>query len=694
MDKEKILRTLIIEDTLNDAEMIASLLRNAGYAIRVGGAEDEQELRAALNDQPLDLILCSVESEEPSLAQVHDAVASSEKDVIIIAVTTAFDVDLMVEVMKAGAFGLVTKNNPEQFHLVLDREIAALETRRQLRHSENAMRETERRCHALLDSSRDAITYVHDGMHVYANSVYLEMFGLTSIEDVEGMPVMDMVAPDDHGKLKDFLRQHDKIQSGVAELEVKGMRPDGGMFNAMMEFSPASIDGEPCTQIIIRDQSINKELENKLKFLSKQDLLTGLYNRQYFVEELERSITDANAGAHPSSVLYIEPDNFRTIKDSVGIAGCDLVLGDIATLIKQNVGENSVAARFGDSSFTVLLRDTNADAAQVLAGTIRGAIENHIAEVAGASLTTTCSIGISLVGEATSGAQEVLSRADLACEMVHKKGGNAVHLHNPVADERAGQERDQQLGHLIRQALENDGFSLVYQPIASLHGETNERYEVLVRMRDADGADISPGNFIPVAERNGLIAAIDKWIIRNAILVLSERRRGGHDTTLFVKISAGSLVDESLLSWLSQQIKAARLPADSLVFEISESIAVTNLKHAKTFLKGLQELHCRFSLEHFGNGMNSFQLLKHLPADYLKIDGSFMHDLANDQEQQAMVKSITEMAHSMGKTTIAEFVEDASSLAVLWQCGVNYIQGHFLQAPGEAMDFDFQGEEA
>jgi diguanylate cyclase (GGDEF)-like protein/PAS domain S-box-containing protein len=696
VDKEKLLHALIIEDSANDAELLANLLRNAGYAVRAVNAEDEEELQSVLKEHNLDVVFCSMESEEPSLQQTHQAISAGGRDITLLATTASgADLQLQTAAMKLGAADLIDRDDQERLQLVMNREIGNLEKRRELRRCENVMRESEKRCHALLDSSRDAITYVHDGMHVYANPVYLDTFGFTDIEDIEGMPVMDMVAPEDHGKFKDFLRRHGKNQKEVQQLEVMGMRADGGTFNAMMEFSRASIEGEPCTQIIIRNQSINKELEKKLKYLSKLDLLTGLYNRQYFLEELERAISDAAATTTGSAVLYIEPDNFKTIKDTVGIAGGDLVLSDIANLLQAEIdGSDAIAARFGDNTFAVLLHDQDPQAAEILAERIRSAVENHIAEVGDTSVTATCSIGIGLVGETSQGAQEVLSHADVACEVAAKNGGNRIHLHNPVADEQAGLERDQQWLQLIREAIEHDRFRLVYQPIASLHGETSERYEVLVRMRDSEGKEILPGQFIPVAEKHGLIREIDRWVIGRAIRVLSERRRSGRDTTFFLKISGASLDDDTLLPWLSEQITSSRLEGDSLVFEVSEAAAVTNLKSARQFAKGLQELRCRFSLDHFGNGMNSFQLLKHLPADFLKIDGSFMHNLATDQEQQAMVKSITDMAHSMGKTTIAEFVEDASSLAVLWQCGVNYIQGHFLQAPDEAMEFDFQGEEA
>ncbi len=694
MEKEKVLRLLIIEDSLNDAEAIASLLRNSGHAIRPVSIEDEEQLIEAVRTQTPELIMCAADSEEPSLSQVGEAVSDNGKDIPVIAVAEECDPELRIRAMQSGALDLVAKDSPDHVRLVVDRELRNLDARRQLRLSEKSMRETEKRCHALLDSSRDAITYVHDGMHIYANPVYLEMFGFDSLEEIEGVPILDMVAPDDHGKFKEFLRTYSKGEEDTQELDVRGLRNGHDVFNAKMEFSPAGIDGEPCTQIIIRDQANNQELEQKLKFLSKQDLLTGLYNRQYFLEELEQEIGSAATGDNTCAVLYIEADNFKGIKENVGIAGSDLVLSDIAGLLREHLDEKAVAARFSDHTFTVLLPDAPSETARSVARNICAAVENHISDVSGTSVTITCSIGVTMIGETSVNAQEILSRADLACEMAQKRGGNAAHLHNPVEDQAASKERDQEWVQMIREALDADRLSLVYQPIASLHGDAGEKYETLVRMNDADGHEVPPSRFIPVAEQSDLIAAVDRWVIGRAIAVLADRRGAGHDTVLFVKVSGKSLADETLLPWISERLKRARLQGDSLVFELSEANAVAHLKDAKAFVAGLRELHCDFCLEHFGNGVNSFQLLKHLPASYLKIDGSLMHNLASNQASQNIVKSITEMAHAKGKITIAEFVEDANSLAVLWQTGVNYIQGHFLQEPNAAMNYDFEGEEA
>jgi EAL domain-containing protein (putative c-di-GMP-specific phosphodiesterase class I) len=186
---------------------------------------------------------------------------------------------------------------------------------------------------------------------------------------------------------------------------------------------------------------------------------------------------------------------------------------------------------------------------------------------------------------------------------------------------------------------------------------------------------------MPIAERHGRLPAIDRWVIANAIRAIAERERAGHRTTFFIKLTAQSLEDQTLLPWIAQQLKTSRQRGDSLVFEMPESKVVTSLKQARAFAKGLEQVHCGFALEQFGSGLNSFQLLKHIPVNYLKIDRNFMADLPKQKENQDKIKDICEQAHHAGKLTVAEFVEDAASMSILFSCGVNFVQGNFLQEP-------------
>ncbi len=693
MDNEHTLQLFIIEESRNDAEALANVLRNAGQASRPTFAEDLEDISAALDQQLPELMLCAMGLESVSLADVATLLKQRNLSVPLIAIAESADERDVVEAMRQGATDLCSYDQPEHLQLVVKREMSQIKTGQSAQNYELKFRESEKRARMLMESSHDAIAYVHEGMHIFANSAYLEMFGFGELEEIEGTPILDMVALEDHGEFKDFLRNYSKDGEQEGNLETHGLLPDGKKFDAEMEFAPASIDGEPCTQIIIRNQAgSSAELEKKLKYLSKQDVLTGLFNRQYFIEELELAVTDALSGSSSAAVLYLVMDNFKQIKDNLGIGAADMVISDIGNLLHDQAEENDIVARFGDHSFAVLRRDCDSEAIQALGENLRHVVEEHIADVQDQSVTTTCSIGMSIVAESTPSAHEVISRADLACEVARSSGGNKVHLHNPVVDEKIGKERDQQMHALIKDALDRDQFQLLYQPIVSLQGDAGGKYEVLLRMLNDEGEYILPTQFLPIAEQTGQITEIDRWVIQNAIRTLTKHRAQGADTQFFIKISAATLLHGELLQYIGNCMKVTRLPGDALTFEIAEKHAAQHLKHAKAFVKTLRELHCKTALEHFGAGPNSFQLLKHLPVDFLKIDGSFIHNLASDTDNQALVRSILATAKSMNRQCIAEYVQDAHSLAVLWQSGIQFIQGNFLQEPSETLDYDFSSE--
>jgi len=687
------LHLLIVHDSAAEAELITNVLRNAGMAVRADRVQDDDGLKEALDKQQWDIIVSAGKMPDFSGLQTLEALKQIEKDVPVIILANGQDDFSIVDALSAGARDLVRKDQLDHFHLVVKRECDNARDRRAHRLCRKEYRESERRCQSLLENSQDAITYVHEGMHINANPIYLDLFGYADEEEIEGMPIMDMVTPDEQTKFKEFLRGLNKTGADPhAELEVRGIRTDGVEFDALMEFSPATIDGEACTQIIIRQQSNNKELEKQLKAMSQQDLLTGLYNRQYFLEQLESTVSRAATNKTPSALLYVELDEFNNVKEDIGIASGDLVLGDIANILNEKFSTPHIPARFDGHIFTILVNEKDIKQAAAMAEVLRKTIEDHISEVSKKSITVTCSIGISPITENMENAQDALSRADGSCEIAKNEGGNKIHIHNPAEEDEKNLQASGKWGEKIKHALENDRFMLVFQPIVSLHGDANENYEVLLRMQEEGDTLIDPMEFIPTAEKSGMMRDVDRWVIKNAAKKLAASRSQGKNTFFFIKLSVDSLIDKTLLPWISETIKNERIAGDAIAFEITEAVAMTHLTQAKALTNGLKQLRCNVVLEHFGSGLNSFKALKHLSVDYLKIDGSLIESLASEEESQVTVKSITEMAHSSGKLTIAEYVQDANSLAVLWQCGINYIQGYFLREPTPELDYDFTSE--
>lgn len=688
---EKVIRLLTIKESSNEAELIASMMRNAGYAIRSSNVEDAEDLEEALAQQTWDLIIASQTLPGLSAIQVLEIIKQAGKDVPVIITAAQYDAASAAELLRAGARDLVPETNPELLLLVIARELHDLEERRGHRSVKTMYRESERRNRSLMDSSRDAIAYIHEGMHIYTNATYLEMFGYAEANDVEGIPIMDLIAPESHQQFKGILRQLTAGETPEGDVEMSLVRSDANKFPGVLVFAPASIEGEPCTQVLIRGKSDNKELEKELDTLRRQDLLTGLYNRNHFMEQLEAAIKTATneQGSKSSALIYLEPDEFNQITESVGVAAGDLMLSDMAAVIKNNIGPNDVAARFAGEVFTILVNEADVGKVKKLAENLLKAIENNIFELESQSITTTCSIGVAQITETSSDAKKVLAHADMACKKVKSDGGNQVHIHT-AADEKASNERDLGWIQRIKTALEKDRFRLVYQPIVSLHAEPGERYEVFLRMLDEQNQDISPGEFLALAERAGLMPEIDRWVTKQSVKMLTTKRNtAAHQTQLFIKLSHDSIKDQTFLVWISKLLKAARLHGASLIFEASEASVLSALKETKLFINGLKQLHCEFAIDHVGSETQSFSYLKHLDVKYLKIDGSHIATLASNEKSREMLKTITNIARAENKQTIAEHVQDANSLAVLWQSGVNFIQGYYLQKPDNAMTYDF-----
>ena len=679
--EKKTIRLLILEDSQNEAERLVSLFRNAGHATRVHRLTSADELAEVLQST-WDLLIMAPSSERVDPGEVMAAIRRQSKDIPIIQLLADSAPEAVTEAMLLGAQDAMPQGEDERLVLVAKRELANLQERRARRAAEVALREAEKRCQLLLESSVDAITYVHDGMHIYANRAYLELFGYVDFDELEGMPMIDLIASTDQQAFKEFLKSY---QSGSADLNCQGVRIDGSQFAAQMSFSPATYDGEPCIQVVIRAETSNTELEEKLREISSQDLVTGLFNRAHLVELTDAAVERAVNGGQPSTLACIRVDRYGALQTELGLAGMDLLLADMAEQLREHFGTQAQLARFADDLFAALLPNCLPEPSQPLFKDLLKRIEGYLFDISGRTAQTTVSVGVAGISEKTARAQEVIDRAHRCVDELTE--GNAIKLFNP-ADELAAAASRGNLLAIVQQALENNGFRLLFQPIISLRGDEHEHYEVLLRLLSPQGEEIPPTQFLAAAAEANLADKIDRWVILNSIKLLADHRARGHDTRLFVHLSSASLQDQTLLPWLSVALKAARLPSDSLVLQLSESEAVAYLKQAKALTQGLAQLHCKVALSQFGCAANPFNTLRHLHVDYVKVDGSFSQEL-NKPESQEALKTLLASLHAEAKLTIVPFVESASVLATLWQAGVNFIQGYYLQGPSQSMDYDF-----
>ncbi|MEI2794136.1 bifunctional diguanylate cyclase/phosphodiesterase [Pseudoxanthomonas sp. F11] len=686
--KDTTLRLTLVDDSAEDAEAIVSTLRNGGIAVRPLRPLDAGELGQMVASQPMDLLLASRTAKGIPLATVLAQVDGSGKDIPVIVLADAItEADLLAD-QAAGARAVALRGRPEHVLTVLRREWADLDARRSQRRLEGQMRETERRCDALISSSRDPIAYIHEGMHIRANDAYLEMFGFESFEDVEGLSLLDLVGPQYVSDFKALLKKLSKGEPPPPRFELEARSLDGDSFPATLEFATATYEGEPCVQVVFRRrEEFDPELAREVEDLRQRDMVTGLLNRPTFLRELETAVAAVARGEDQYGLLLVEPDHYQRLLADIGIDSADDLAAALAARLSEKLDDSCIAARFGERTFAVLLRGNHAHTA-ALAEKLRAAYASHVFNVGERSASVTASLGGVQIGEKIASVGPVLTRATDCLQAATNLGGNRFEIFDPGAVDRAEEERVQNWIQRLREALQDDSFRLHYQPVVSLQAEPGEVYEALLRL-ESNGEIVQPQSFIGIAEDNGLLDAIDRWVVNRAIEVLAERKRNGHDTRMVVKVSPASFADNRLLDLIARQLAAHDVPGDRLWLQTPEAKVFTHLRQAQAFQTAAAKLGCHVGLEHFGAGLDSFQLLSHFQPTFLKIDRVFSEDLGRNAEHQQKIREIAERAQALGILTVAEHVQDAATMAFLFTANVDYVEGNFLAAPGPLMNYDF-----
>lgn len=682
------IRLLILHDSQDEAEQLINELRNFGHATRAHQIEDEEDLLDVLNGGVWDLFLARPETKQMNVSTALSHLKKLNKDIPLVILSDDNQSETITAGLQSGAQDVVPTNERERLKLVVTRELNNLYDRRLRHKSEQALEEVEKRCSLLLDSSRDAITYVHDGMHIYANDAYIEMFGYDDRDDIEGLPIMDMIAAADKDKFKEFLRNYNQDDQ-TADFSCHGVTTENDEINLTMNFSPASYDGEPCTQIILRLDKGDEELEAKLKELSSQDVTTGLYNRTYFIDKLDQCIATITKAKAASALHYIHLDDFNKTKASIGIGGTDALTKQLADLLKKIAPEPNIASRFSDDVFALLQPNTNKEKTTQLAEKIRHAIEEKIFKVENMTLQITSSIGMALIDkqDIPPGSAALISRAHEASDKAREKAQrNATELY--IKQEHA---EAADLTSRIEKSLTDGSLKLLFQPIISLRGETQELYEVLLRMVDDEGQLISAGEFLATADQAGFSEKIDRWVIIEATKVLSRHVAKGHDTRLFINLTEKSLQNQELIPWLEKIFKAADIPSNSVTFQLTEDEINSYLDHAKAFNAALKKLNSTITISRFGAANNPFNTLKHVQPEFLKLHPQFVNNLEEEGKKDEL-KEFIEYAQKFELQTIIPFVESAALLSTLWPIGAHFVQGHYLQPPGEKMDYEFSEE--
>ena len=439
--------------------------------------------------------------------------------------------------------------------------------------------------------------------------------------------------------------------------------------------------------LVFHDVSESRELNRKLSYHTSHDMLTGLVNRREFENRLERALKSAKARETSYALCYLDLDQFKIVNDSCGHSAGDALLGQLGALLKSKIRWRDTLARLGGDEFGVLLESCTLDEAMKSAEALREAVREFKFIWDDRIFRLGCSIGVVPITAENDDVAALMSAADSACAAAKEAGRNRIHSYEENDLDLMRRRKEMQWAARLNNALEESRFELFRQTILPLQEEdTGEHYELLLRMRDEQGAIVTPAVFIAAAERYGIMPQIDRWVIENAFRwLVSEADERERLTMCSINLSGQSLGDDKFLPYVVEQFTRSGLDASKICFEITETAAIASYSQANRFIQSLKELGCMFALDDFGTGLSSFGYLKHFPVDFLKIDGSFVKEMLHDPIDREMVRSINEIGHLTGKKTIGEFAENEEIITMLRGMGIDYAQGYGVSEPSRVL---------
>ncbi|HEY5806613.1 MAG TPA: EAL domain-containing protein [Povalibacter sp.] len=681
MAEQSAVPMIVLTRHQDNVEAINSMLRNAGHAVRCNWIRELNDLGDALAQINPHMLIAFVGPDAADTNKVMTVATQFGTDVPVLIARDQVDEDIIAAAMQQGARDVLTLRNPVRLQAVVKRELESHRQARALGSTLNSAREYREQLKSFMSGSADAIAHVQEGILVDVNPAWLDLYGYPSADDLVGTPLMDAFDASAHAAIKGALVACLQGKWSDQSLRAPAVLSDGTAVPLEMELTTVEFDGEPAVRLSIASQKRDAgNLDEQLTAALENDASTGTLQRKFFVKWLTESLTHPiKAGVR--HLICIEPDQLTTLGDEVGALHFEDFISQFAGLINEVRQPNDLIGRFGDGSFVLLMERGTTRDIETWANNLVRKVAAQVLRVADKQISCTCSVGVGLIDPRTPNAAVSIADAIGARRTAQLAGGNRVQMVDHLEEDTKQQASDEVWVRRIKAALMENRFRLMQQPIASLLGGDSGMFDVLVRMIDEQGQELLPAEFMAAAERNELMKNIDRWIIGAAMSVCASRKV----SQLFVRLSKDSMRDKSLLQWLANQLKAARIDPAHIVFQISEQNATEYLADTTELATGLRKAGFLFAIEHFGTGRDPVRLMGHLPINYVKVDGTLMQGLAVDQELQQRVRNFADQARSRSIRTIAERVEDANTMAVLWQLGIEFIQGYFVNEPEQVV---------
>jgi len=670
---------IVLSPARDQAEAINSLLRRAGQPAHCTWIPALRDLGDALTQlNPELLVHVAAEAGElEAVMRVRDQLAPR---VPVLALAKAVNEESIAAALALGARDVVTLACPARLQAVVMRELRVFRIERTLDASVKSAHDARSQLDTVLQRSNDAIIQVQEGIVTEANPAWLELFGVE--EAMTGQPVMDLFEESTHAALRGALAACLQGRWSDHPLRATALLADGTVLPIEMTLALGEQDGEPCVRLMVpsRPREETRIIERAILAAPRAESAGALLRRGELLEALSERLAIPSPGGM-RCVALVKLDKFAALERVIGATASEEALVEVGRLLKATLHPKELVGRFGGVRFLALLERGNENDINAWSDRLLARVHKHLMRIRDKSVSVTCTIGLSVVSPGEVNLDAVIADALECARKGAARGGNqAMSSDRADADSRVMSYDKVWVKH-IKAALMENRFRLVQQPIASLQGEDAGMFDVLVRMIDTQGREVLPSEFMAAAGRNDLLKNIDRWVVGASLSFAAQKK----PECLFVRLSKETVRDGAFTEWLDNHLRSSRAEPRRLCFQTTEESAASYVPQVTALAAALRERGFRFALESFGSGRDSMGLLESVPLDFVKIDGTIIQGLSADPQLQMKVRSLVEAARRHNIRTIGERVEDANTMAVLWQLGVQYIQGYFVNEPEEVV---------
>jgi EAL domain-containing protein (putative c-di-GMP-specific phosphodiesterase class I)/PleD family two-component response regulator len=667
---------LVLSRTQEQVEAINSILRRAGHASHCTWLMSADDLPETLTTVNPELLIIFTADDLLPLESLRSLRTLSQPAVPILLAWDRLDEAHLTTTLTNGAQDAIALRAPAHLSMVCARELHAFRLERGLITTLSTTLTYQKALAEFMAGSADAIAMAQDGILVNANAAWLHLFGASDVNVLHAQLLMDWFEPESHTALKGAMAATANGQWPDYELQVTARKLDGTPIRLDLILGHASFEGEPAIRLMILTRRHDEAaMQNRLSAAVRTDNSTGLLHRSHFLDAVAARLEEPIAGGM-RFIAFIRPDRTQELGLQLAPTLIEALTGHYAQLALEQ-SPDAIAGRFTTTGLMFLLELGNLADAEAWANELVRKIHGRVFQLGSRSISITASVGISAIPPGSKEFEDTMTDAITANHRGAADGGNRVQIINRSVAQTKLIDHDADWVRQLEVALTSDRFRLAQQPIASLQGTHQGMYDLLVRLVDENGVEILPSEFIPAAERNQIMARIDRWVVSAAI----DFCRVKNPTIVFVRLCGASVVDNTFVEWLQSEVLQSGISPDILCFQTSSTVADQHISELSTLRHKLKNLGCRFAVENFGVGTDPLQILTHLSPDVVKLAGSLMQGITDNTATQNHVKRLFQMATDINAITIAERVDSANAMAVLCQLGIEFIQGNFVHEP-------------